>query len=192
MKRKILQYGNPILEKISKEVTLPINNETANIINDLLDTIISISEYAAGLSAPQIGYLKRIIVCRRVDLENNIIPSQNQIKEKDTNTNGNDNVILEVMINPVIIKKSDQISKMYEGCLSINHGDLFGEVQRPFEIEVEYYNQNNQKQSLNAKGFLSHIIQHEIDHLNGILFLKYIKDPSKLYSSEELDKLHDK
>jgi peptide deformylase len=169
-KVKIVQYGNPILEEKSLEVGDPKSKETHELVDRMYNAVKSYGDGAAGLSAPQIGILQRVAICRRMDLEN---------KES-----GN---IWEVMINPVIKKQSKELSTKWEGCLSINFGDLFGEVSRPREVEVEYYNLKGEKQSLNAKDYLAHIIQHEIDHLNGILFLKYVSDPSELKTSDELE-----
>ena len=87
-------------------------------------------------------------------------------------------------INPKIIKKSTKFSKYEEGCLSIPN--LFAEVQRPTECEVEYLDYNGKSKILKADGLLATCIQHEIDHLKGILFIDYL---SKLKRDIILKKL---
>lgn len=173
--RKILQYGSPILETPSKEVDDINNHKVQKIINEMLKILQVEAERSAGLSAPQIGELLNIAVCRRTDLE-----------DSDLNTKPSQ-IEWEVMVNPKIISKSTTKSVHWEGCLSINDGDLFGKVQRPKEIEIEYIDITGKKKKLGASDFFSHVVQHEIDHLYGILFLKYIKDPSELYTSDELE-----
>ena len=85
------------------------------------------------------------------------------------------------------ITKSKLKSIHWEGCLSVNDGDLFGKVQRSKEIEVEYIDIMGKVKKIGASDFFSHVVQHEVDHLKGILFLKYIKDPTDLYTSDELE-----
>lgn len=173
--KKILQYGSPVLEMQSKMVEDLNDPKVDKVINEMLKILNVESDRSAGLSAPQIGELLTIAVCRRTDLEK---PGE-RVK--------NDKINWEVMINPVLTYKSDMKSTNWEGCLSVNFGDLFGKVERPFEVEVEYYDIFKKKKKLGAKGFFSHVIQHEHDHLNGVLFLKYIKDPSQLFTGEEFE-----
>ena len=133
---------------------------------------------AAGLSAPQIGVLQRIAICKRVDLET---------KEKKNKID--DEKLWVVMINPEITNQSKELSTRWEGCLSINYGDLFGKVTRPKSVEVEYFDLKGSRKKLKAEGYFSHIVQHEMDHLNGVLFLKYISNPEELYTGEELEQM---
>ncbi|MBI2234393.1 MAG: peptide deformylase, partial [Micavibrio aeruginosavorus] len=76
------------------------------------------------------------------------------------------------MANPEIVWKSGEISVMEEGCLSIP--GQFAEVERPMGVRVKYLDYNNTEQELLAEGLLSHCVQHEIDHLNGVLFIDYL------------------
>ena len=87
-------------------------------------------------------------------------------------------------VNPKIIKKSSKMSKYEEGCLSIPN--LFAEIQRPSECEIEYLDYKGNKRSLKATGLLATCIQHEMDHLKGILFIDYL---SKLKRDRILKKL---
>lgn len=173
--RKILQYGSPILESPSIDVKNINDSKVQSIINEMLKILRVEAERSAGLSAPQIGELLNIAICRRTDLE-----------DSSLNTRPSE-IEWEVMINPKIIKKSKSKSTNWEGCLSINNGDLFGRVERSKEVEVEYIDISGNLKTLGASNFFSHVVQHEIDHLHGILFLKYIPDPTELYTSEELE-----
>ena len=173
--KKILQYGSPILETPSKDVEDINDPKIQKIINEMLKILAVEADRSAGLSAPQIGELLNIAVCRRTDLE-----------ESDLNTKASE-IDWEVMVNPKITTKSKLKSTHWEGCLSINDGDLFGKVQRPKEIEVEYIDIAGKAKRIGASDFFSHVVQHEVDHLHGILFIKYIKDPSELYTGDELE-----
>lgn len=170
---KILQLGNPILEKKSEKVTDISDPNVQSLIDDMLELLDSIQEKSAGLSAPQVGVSKRIAICRKLENEADI--------SKDP--------IWEIMINPEIVKVSGFYSDYWEGCLSIKEGDLFGIVSRPETVWVKYYDRNGKKRSIKATGYFSHIVQHEIDHLNGVLFISYISDPRKLLTEKELKAL---
>ncbi len=170
--KKILQFGNKILTTPS--VLADINSkETQKIIKELLETVETVKDHSGGLSAPQIGYNKRIALCRRMDLEEEEKPPQ---------------IVWEVMVNPVITKKSKAVTTFWEGCLSVSNGGLFAEVPRASEITVKFFDKEGKEKVLEAKGYFSHVVQHEVDHLDGILFLKYVSDPSELYTAEELER----
>jgi peptide deformylase len=77
-----------------------------------------------------------------------------------------------VMINPEIVKASDQKSVYLEGCLSLPQ--QYADVERPAHVTVEYIDIDGQKQTMDASGLVSHCIQHELDHLNGVLFIDYL------------------
>lgn len=166
--REIVQLGFPTLTQKSQKVSDFDDPKITNLVIDLLDTVKGAGENAAGLAANQIGELYRITVIQRVDKQ------------------AND---WEVLINPRILKKSCELSTMWEGCLSIGNGNLFGQVTRPRVVEVEYFDQNGNLKKFSASDFFSHLIQHEIDHLDGKLFTQYLEDPTKLFTSEELDKI---
>jgi len=175
---KIIQYGNPILEERSLEVTDYNNKEIQNLIDEMLKVLDKEKDHSAGLSAPQVSNLLRIAICRRTDIEEKLVGKAK--KEKITNPDW------EVMINPELVYTGKEISINWEGCLSINYGDLFGKVPRSKEIEVKYLDRVGNYKNLKAEGFFSHVIQHEIDHLNGVLFLKYIPDPNELFTGDEI------
>ena len=180
--KKILQFGNQILEKPSIEVKDVLDPKIKQLVKDMVDILEAEPERSAGLSAPQVGVLLRIAICRRTDLEGEISGEFEDDKKKKVKPTW------EVMFNPEITYKSKESSVHWEGCLSVNHGDLFGQVERAREIEFNYMGVDGKQHNLKAIDFFSHVVQHEIDHLDGVLFLKYVDDPSKLYTGEELVK----
>lgn len=172
---KVVQYGNPVLESKADAVSDPKSPEIKKLVEDMFAAMKRYGDTAAGLSAPQIGISKRVTICRRLDLEerSNRDPSK---------------VIWEVMVNPEYTFKSKEMSTDWEGCLSINNGNLFGRVERHAAVEVEYYDLEGNKKTIKATGYFAHVVQHELDHLDGILFLKYIANPEELLTGEELSK----
>ena len=159
--RKILTEPNKILRQVSQNVET-VGNDERKLMDDMLDTM-----YAAngiGLAAIQIGIPKRIIV---MDI------GKDEKKKKPR-----------YFVNPVI-KNKDSIKSTYEeGCLSVP--DQFAEIDRPSKCEVEYLDYNGEKKLLKAEGLLATCIQHEMDHLEGILFIDYL---SKLKKSMIIKKL---
>jgi peptide deformylase len=159
--KTILTEPNKILRQISKPVE-KIEKDEQKLMDDMLDTM-----YAAngiGLAAIQIGVPKRIIVMD--------ISKDNKKKEP------------RYFANPVI-KNKDSLKATYEeGCLSVP--DQFAEIDRPSKCEVEYLDYYGEKKILKAEGLLATCIQHEMDHLEGILFIDYL---SKLKKSMIIKKL---
>ena len=159
--KTILTEPNQILRQISKPVE-NIGKEEQQLLDDMLETMYFAN--GIGLAAIQIGIPKRIIV---MDL----------CKEKNKR---------EPMyfVNPKIKNKDAQKSTYEEGCLSVPN--QFAEINRPKNCEVEYLDYNGKKKLLKAKGLLATCIQHEMDHLEGILFIDYL---SKLKKSMIIKKL---
>jgi peptide deformylase len=162
--KPILTEPNKILRQISKPVER-VSKEEQILMDDMLETM-----YAAngiGLAAIQIGVPKRIIV---MDISHN-----NEKKEP------------RYFVNPVIQNKNSEKATYEEGCLSVPN--QFAEIDRPSTCVVEYLDYDGKKQILSADGLLAICIQHEIDHLEGILFIDYL---SKLKKSIILKKLSKK
>ncbi|MEO6728677.1 MAG: peptide deformylase [Candidatus Dojkabacteria bacterium] len=172
---KVVQYGNPVLESKSEIVKVPTSKEIKDLVEDMYAAMKRYGDTAAGLSAPQIGISKKVTVCRRLDLE--------ERSNKDPKK-----VVWEVMINPEYISKSKEMNTDWEGCLSINNGNLFGRVERHEHVEVKYVDLDGVEKTMSASGYFAHVVQHEIDHLEGVLFLRYIENPEELLTSEELSK----
>lgn len=169
--RKILTIPDKILETKCEEVP-EVNSEIKDIIEDLKDTLESSEIPGAGISANQIGISKRICVVRKFnpDPENT---------EKETYKEY-------VLINPEIVKKSEKKATRWEGCLSVP--DIYGMVERNEKIKIEALDENNDKVRINTSGYFARIIQHEIDHLNGILFTSKITGETK--TEKELDEMY--
>jgi peptide deformylase len=176
MKLKVVQIGDPVLETVAKQVKDVKDPNIQKLIDNMLEVCNAEIERAAGLSAPQVGESLQISICRRMD------------KSEDSKE-------WEIMINPQIIAESKETSMVWEGCLSIGIGDnaLYGPVIRPKRIKVKYLDREGNTKELNGEDYFSHIIQHELDHLNGVLFIKLVKNPEKnLWTSKELDQYMDK
>ncbi len=160
-KKKIIIEPDPILRQ--KSIYLEkVDDEIRCLLDDMLETMYSAP--GIGLAAVQIGILKRLVV---IDVS----------KEKDKK-----NPLL--LINPEIISKSKSTSIHEEGCLSLP--GYFAEIERPAECYVKYIGYNGKKKEIKASGLLSTCIQHEIDHLDGVLFIDYL---SKLKRDMILKKL---
>ena len=152
--RKIVIEPDPILRE--KSVPLEkVDNELRKLLDDMLETM-----YAApgiGLAAVQVGILKRLIV---IDI------SKDKEKKKPL-----------FLINPEIISRSKKTSTYEEGCLSLpGH---FAEIERPAECQIKFINYEGKEKELKADGLLATCIQHEIDHLDGILFIDYLSKLKK-------------
>lgn len=152
----ILKAPDPILLQKSIEVD-SIDREVDILISNMFDTMYS--ERGLGLAAVQVGVLKRIIVIG--------IPEDYEIKSKYKTWC--DPI---AMINPELVSLSTECTSMSEGCLSIPKQQF--DVKRPSVITVKYKDQNWNDSIIEADGWLSRCIQHEIDHLNGILFLQHL------------------
>ena len=159
--KEILTEPNKVLRQVSKPVDR-VTKEEQKLMDDMLDTMYHAN--GIGLAAIQIGIPKRIIVM--------------DISKKDEEKNPM------YFVNPVIKNKNVDLSTYEEGCLSVPN--QFAEVDRPSTCEVEYLNYNGEKKILKANGLLATCIQHEMDHLEGILFIDYL---SKLKKSMIIKKL---
>ncbi|MEI7579567.1 MAG: peptide deformylase [bacterium] len=179
MIRKILQIGNPFLNQKVQLVKDINTKEIKTLIKDMIDTCNDNADTTAGLSASQLGGMYAICVCRRTDLEEKL---GEDVKIPDEQ-------LWEVFINPEITNYSKERGIYWEACLSVGIGanQLWGPVERPDQITVEYINHKGEKATLDAKGFFAHIIQHENDHLKGILFLNYVSNPENIWRNNELD-----
>ena len=148
-KRKIVIEPDPILRQKSESLE-KVDDELRRLLDDMLETMYSAP--GIGLAAVQIGILKRLIV---ID-----ISKENEKK----------NPLF--LINPEIISKSKKTSIYEEGCLSLpGH---FAEIERPAECQIKYIGYDGKKKEIKANGLLSTCIQHELDHLDGKLFIDYL------------------
>ena len=167
----IARLGHPILREIAKPVDLEAltasgDNELQQLIDDMIDTMRE--EGGVGIAAPQVARSLQIVIVEYQ--QNERYPSQEDIP-------------LTVYVNPVITHSGKKTSSFWEGCLSLK--DLRGLVTRPQEVTVEAYSRQGEKMIVEAKGFLSVVLQHEIDHLLGKVFLDRMTDLTQLAWAEE-------
>jgi len=161
--KTILTEPDKLLRQVSKPVE-KVGDIERELMKDMLDTMYTAK--GIGLAAIQIGVPKRIIV---MDI------SKEENKKKPM-----------YFVNPIIIKKNDEKVTYEEGCLSVPN--QFAEIDRPSKCEVEYLDYNGNKQNLKAEGLLATCIQHEMDHLEGILFIDYLSKLKKTIIIKKLSK----
>ena len=161
--RQILTEPNEILRKKSLPVD-SVDKDLQILMDDMLETM-----YAApgiGLAAIQVGIPKRVIVL--------------DIEQKE----GNKKPLF--FVNPEIIQKSKNLSTYEEGCLSVP--GQFAEIDRPDKCHIKYLDYYGEKKEINAEGMLATCIQHDMDHLEGILFIDYLSKLKKTMIIKKLSK----
>ena len=161
--KTIITEPNRLLRQISKPVE-NVGKDEQQLMKDMLDTMYDAN--GIGLAAIQIGIPKRIIV---MDI------GKEEKKEP------------RFFVNPVIMNKDSIKNTHEEGCLSVP--EQFAEIDRPSKCEVEYLDYNGKKKSIKADGLLATCIQHEMDHLEGILFIDYLSKLKKSMIVKKLSKL---
>lgn len=173
---EIIQSENPVLRK--KAVEVPIADITKpkikKIINDMVVALNS-QDDGVAIAAPQIGVSLRIFVVSGRIFDEDFIRGKGSVEGDLYIKARNKNI---VFINPTIKKLSKDRKLMSEGCLSVR--PIYGKVRRATRASVEAYDENGKKFTKDASGLLAHIFQHEIDHLEGVLFIDKAKD---LYES---------
>mgnify|MGYP000912122088 FL=1 len=168
-KEDIITLPNPHLRQKSERIHV-INQEVLDQVVKMTDAALDWEksrphEVSAALAAVQVDILKRLVIIRN-----------------DFDDKTNDEFI--ALINPEIVKYEGEIVEDFEGCLSVNH--IYGKVPRYSKVRVKALALNGQEIKLKAEGFLARVLQHEIDHTNGIVFIDHIKDnPTAFY---KLDK----
>lgn len=168
--KEILRMGNPLLQMESEPITQFSTPELDKLILDLQDTMEVAN--GAGLAAPQIGVMKRVVV---FGFETN-----SRYPEAEP-------VPFTVLINPSITILSNVRSAYWEGCLSIP--GMRGLVERPNHISYSGFDQYGNVIDREATGFHATVVQHECDHLDGVLYPMRIRDMKCFGFSEEIDKL---
>jgi peptide deformylase len=164
--RQILQLGNPVLWQKSADVADVHSAETRGIARDLSDTLAAFRDatgYGRGIAAPQIGLLKRVIFIR-------MQPAG----------------FCGPLINPEIVWLSDTSMELWDDCFSFP--DLMVRVSRAAQIRVDYQDDRGLKQTIEAEGDLSELLQHEIDHLDGILAVQRAISPQAFATRAEWER----
>ena len=164
MKRAILIHPDPRLKKVATAI-VDVSDELRVLADDMLETMYDAP--GIGLAAPQIGVLERLVVLDCTDPEKERAPL--------------------VMFNPEVILSSDDENIHDEGCLSIP--DQFAEVTRPAEVKVGWIDTDGNPQEQEFDGLWATCIQHEIDHLNGKLFIDYLKPLNRQMITRKMQKL---
>ena len=147
--RPILTFPDPILRKKAKPIER-VDADLRRLMDDMLLTMYDAP--GIGLAAPQIGILRRLIV---------MDPAKDEAPKTPV-----------IMVNPEILERSEEMRVHDEGCLSIP--DFTAEIERPAKTRVSFLDRAGKKQEIELNGIWSTLVQHEIDHLNGVLFIDYL------------------
>lgn len=175
MNLSLQKYGNPILREKAQEV-VDFDKNLKSIAEKMLE--IMYQSRGIGLAAEQAGSLKRIFV---ID-----IPSSADLDENGERENP-DVTMPTYFVNPLIINHSEEVEKGIEGCLSFP--GMQAEIERWKEVDVEYVDLDGNSHKLHAKGLLARAIQHELDHLNGVLFIDRMTPVKKMLLNNQLKRL---
>jgi peptide deformylase len=165
--RDILQLGNPVLWQKSASVADVHSAETRDVVRDLSDTLAAFRKatgYGRGIAAPQIGVLKRVIFIR-------MQPAG----------------FCGPLINPEIAWSSETRIELWDDCFSFP--DLMVRVSRAAQIRVDYQDDRGLKQTIEAEGDLSELLQHEIDHLDGVLAVQRAISPRAFATRAEWERV---
>ncbi len=162
--QEVLQFGNPLLRKVAVEVTDVMAESARRVMRDLEDTLTDLQQIhgmGGGLAAPQIGSSTRTV----------------HISARGRSLQ---------LINPVIIERSEEIFEVWDFCFSADAAFL-APVQRHRRISVEWHDQDDRPQTEVFDGYFSELLQHEIDHLDGVLFVDHITRPEAITMAREWD-----
>lgn len=165
--KTVLRMGDPRLLQVSAEVTEFNTPELLNLITDMRDTMADYN--GAGLAAPQIGVMQRVVIFG--------VPANARYPDIET-------VPETIIVNPTITPLSDETQGMWEGCLSIP--GMRGYVERPSHIHYAGFDQHGNAFEREVSGFHAIVMQHECDHLDGILYPMKITDMRQFGFDEEL------
>jgi peptide deformylase len=175
MKYSICNYGNPILREKAVRIS-DFGEELKALAADMLETMYA--EKGIGLAAQQIGRTEDLCV---ID-----IPPDGDLSPEGLPMNPEVRMPL-VLINAEIVESAQEVSPFEEGCLSFP--DILGSVTRPEEVRVRYQDLSGEEQEWTARGLLARAVQHELDHLRGILFIDYMSQVRRMALAGRLKRL---
>lgn len=175
---KIRIYGDPVLRKEAEPVRAT-DGDVRRLADDMGETMYA--AHGVGLAATQVGELKRLIVIDVDQVEEN---GKNSGGKRKTNTAKRK---LQCLVNPEIIESGVEDGPQKEGCLSLP--GMEGEVYRPLQITVRYLDLDGQSHEVPANGLLARVLQHEIDHLNGVLFVDRMEQGNRRTLAGQLAQL---
>jgi len=162
---RIRTWGDPVLKTRAREIE-PVTGDVRRLAQDMLETLQA-ENNGVGLAANQVGSTQRIFVA---ELPAKVGPSQRY-----------------VLINPVITSRSKEMETAEEGCLSFP--GIYGPVERHLEVEIRGQDLEGKPVALKGKGFLARVFQHELDHLEGIVFIERMKLVQRLMFNRQLNEL---
>jgi peptide deformylase len=167
--RRVTKIGDPILRLVARDLSRAeiFSRELRRLVEDMIDTMHA--EDGIGIAAPQVGEPVQVAV---VELE-----------ESSARYPGMGSLAVTVFINPRVSILDQAEQAYWEGCLSVPN--LRGVVHRPRRVRVDYLALDASEQSLEAEGFLATVLQHELDHLQGVLFVDRVRDTRRLATVEE-------
>lgn len=171
----LTRFGNPILReemrRLNPEETL--SSETQKLIADMYLTLQEKS-YGVGMAAPQVGAKVALSV----------------VGIKPTPTRPDLEPFSTVLINPIIVEIYGEPEEMWEGCISTGegHNTLYAKVPRYNKIRLQWTDESAQEHNEVLEGFVAHVVQHEVDHLNGVLFVDRVKDTKSYMLADEYEK----
>jgi peptide deformylase len=163
MVREIRKIGDPVLRRKAKKVE-KVTRDVQKLIDDMIETMHAAR--GAGLAAPQVGVSQRVAV---VEIEG----------KEDAPGNG----ITYALINPEVVKRSEDTASHPEGCLSIP--GWRGEVERPLRITVKALDRDGNRIKLDVEGWVARAFLHEVDHLDGVLYIDKLVAPDRIWRVEE-------
>ena len=163
------QLGEPVIRAVAKSVEDVASADIQEVVTDLIENMRASS--LVGMAAPQIGKGVRIFVS---EIRSTIFRHKPEIVFDE----------VRVFINPVLVKKSEEIAIGYEGCGSVAHSGLFAKVPRPSAVTVQALDAAGKTFEFEADGLLARIIQHEIDHLDGKVFLDRLESMETVIGKE--------
>jgi peptide deformylase len=167
--RPVLTIGNPLLRRVARDLAPEEigSREIRTLIDDMVDTMHH--EQGIGIAAPQIGESVQAAIIE-IDAESARYPGQEPFG-------------LRVFLNPRVTVLDEEDQGFWEGCLSVPN--LRGFVERPRKVRVDYLDMQGRERWIEAEGFLATVFQHELDHLQGVLFVDRVRDMTKLATIED-------
>lgn len=174
-KIEIIQIGNPVLRQVAKKVVDIKIDKIETIVSGL--TKVMLENDLIGIAAPQIGVSERIFLTQLRTTR-----ARKKVKSNEKNE-------LKVFINPEIVGFSEELVEMWEGCGSVAESNFFVPVIRPKFVSVRAFDKNGREFTITTDGLLARVIQHEFDHLEGILFIDRLCDFARAMSAGEYYKM---
>lgn len=168
------QFGNPLLRRTARHLTTKeiLSTTTQNLLRDMRYTLEK-KRYGVGLAAPQVGESIAIAI----------------IELKPTPTRPKTKPLSLTLINPEIIAHHGKLTAMWEGCIS--GPNMYGKAMRYPKLRLRWHDDTAHRCEKDFEGLVAQVIQHEIDHLNGILFVDKVKDPKTYVTFSEYKKIRD-